>query len=67
MSNYGRLQDAHGAHSITRYDFFKTSLLSSRLPVINYQFRDNLLCHSVASCLAGTVATSRWRSPFQIL
>lgn len=46
------------ASQVASYDFFKTSLLSSRLPVINYQFRDNLLCHSVASCLAGTVATT---------
>ncbi|TFK57698.1 mitochondrial carrier [Heliocybe sulcata] len=40
------------------YDFFKSALLSHRIPVVNYQMRDNLLCHFTASTLAGTVATT---------
>ncbi|KAI0935824.1 hypothetical protein AcV5_004138 [Taiwanofungus camphoratus] len=40
------------------YDFFKSTLLRNPLPIINYQFRDNLLLHTIASTLAGTFATS---------
>lgn len=41
-----------------RYDFFKSTLLQNPIPYIDFQFRDNLLLHTVASCAAGTVATS---------
>ncbi|OCH92696.1 mitochondrial carrier [Obba rivulosa] len=40
------------------YDYFKSRLLRKPVPIINYQFRDNLLLHTVASCLSGTVATT---------
>lgn len=33
-------------------------LLQHRVPVLDYQFRDNLALHMAASTLAGTVATS---------
>ncbi|KAI0320979.1 dicarboxylic acid transporter [Amylostereum chailletii] len=40
------------------YDFFKSGLLHQPLPFVNYQLKDNLLLHTVSSCLAGTVATT---------
>ncbi|EMD41524.1 hypothetical protein CERSUDRAFT_110075 [Gelatoporia subvermispora B] len=40
------------------YDYFKSRLLREPLPLIGFQFRDNLLLHTAASCLAGTVATT---------
>lgn len=40
------------------YDFFKGMLLHKTLPGFNYELRDNLLTHFLASGLAGTVATS---------
>lgn len=40
------------------YDYFKSLLLKHRVPVIDYQFRDSLGLHVVASFLAGTIATS---------
>ncbi|KAI0733922.1 dicarboxylic acid transporter [Fomitopsis betulina] len=40
------------------YDLFKTWFLQHRVPVVDYQFRDNLGLHMVASTLAGTVATT---------
>ena len=40
------------------YDLFKRYLLSNPVPIIDYQFHDNLLCHVAASVLEGTVATS---------
>lgn len=40
------------------YDLFKTMLLQHRVPVLDYQFRDNLALHMAASTLAGTVATT---------
>lgn len=40
------------------YDYFKTLLLRHPLPVLEYQLKDNLLLHVIASCLAGTIATS---------
>ncbi|EIM83503.1 dicarboxylic acid transporter [Stereum hirsutum FP-91666 SS1] len=43
---------------VCSYDLFKSSLLGSRIPVIDYEIRDNLLLHTLASCLAGTVATT---------
>ncbi|KAF9812229.1 hypothetical protein IEO21_06313 [Rhodonia placenta] len=42
----------------SRYDLFKTMLLQHRVPVLDYQFRDNLALHMAASTLAGTVATT---------
>lgn len=41
-----------------RYDFFKSTLLRNPIPVVDYQFRDNLPLHVAASLLAGTFATS---------
>jgi len=46
------------ASQVGSYDYFKTLLLRHPLPVINYQLRDNLLLHVIASCLAGTIATT---------
>jgi len=40
------------------YDFFKTTLLQSPVPYVNFQFHDNLLLHTVASCAAGAIATT---------
>jgi len=40
------------------YDYFKHLLLGTPVPWIGYQFQDNLLLHTVASCAAGTVATT---------
>ena len=40
------------------YDFFKSMLLRYPIPVMNYQLRDNLLLHVIASLAAGTFATS---------
>jgi len=40
------------------YDFFKSTLLRNPLPVVDYQLRDNLLLHVLASLLAGTFATT---------
>lgn len=47
--------------TLNSYDFFKTFLLSRPLPLVQFQMRDNLLCHVVSSVLAGTVATSMYR------
>ncbi|KAI0961053.1 hypothetical protein AcV7_000259 [Taiwanofungus camphoratus] len=44
--------------NVGSYDFFKSTLLRNPLPIINYQFRDNLLLHTIASTLAGTFATT---------
>jgi len=46
------------ASQVASYDFFKSTLLRNPLPLIDYQLRDNLLLHVVASTLAGTVATT---------
>lgn len=40
------------------YDLFKSILLHNPVPIIDYQFRDNLGLHMVSSTLAGTVATT---------
>jgi len=40
------------------YDFFKDSLLGKPIPWVGYQFQDNLVLHTAASCAAGTVATT---------
>lgn len=46
------------SHATNSYDFFKGKLLHRTLPVVDYKLKDNLLTHFLASCLAGTVATS---------
>jgi|ERR1700722_3942354 len=46
-----------------RYDYLKTLLLRRPVPIINIQLRDNLFLHVVASCLAGTIATSKLLLP----
>ncbi|KAK7029654.1 RNA-dependent ATPase rok1 [Paramarasmius palmivorus] len=46
------------ASQVGSYDFFKFSLLNKHIPIIDYQLRDSLLLHSIASCLAGTLATT---------
>jgi len=46
------------ASQVGSYDFFKSTLLHRRLPIVDYQIRDNLLLHVMASCLSGTVATT---------
>lgn len=46
------------ASQVGSYDYFKSTLLSRPIPMLDYQFHDGLLLHSVASCLAGTVATT---------
>ncbi|KAJ3557833.1 hypothetical protein NM688_g1252 [Phlebia brevispora] len=46
------------ASQVGTYDFIKTRLLAAPVPVLDYQFKDNLLCHATASCLAGTIATT---------
>ncbi|KAK2461710.1 hypothetical protein APHAL10511_006173 [Amanita phalloides] len=46
------------ASQVGSYDFFKSTLLNRQLPVVNYQFRDNLVLHVVSSCLSGTFATT---------
>ncbi|KAG1716797.1 hypothetical protein ID866_395 [Astraeus odoratus] len=40
------------------YDFIKTTLLQNRLPLVNYQFRDGLSLHVVASIAAGACGTT---------
>ncbi|KAJ7071389.1 mitochondrial carrier [Mycena amicta] len=46
------------ASQVGSYDFFKSSLLRHSGSVFNYQLKDNLLLHVLASLLAGTVATT---------
>ncbi|EKM83634.1 hypothetical protein AGABI1DRAFT_110277 [Agaricus bisporus var. burnettii JB137-S8] len=46
------------ASQVCSYDFFKGMLLHKTLPGFNYELRDNLLTHFLASGLAGTVATT---------
>jgi len=43
---------------LASYDFFKTYFLTHRLPMSNIQLEDSLALHTVASSLAGTVATT---------
>lgn len=54
------LPSAHLCPRITscRYDFFKSNLLRRSSTLFNYQLKDNLLLHVIASLMAGTVATS---------
>ncbi|KAF5373764.1 hypothetical protein D9758_000854 [Tetrapyrgos nigripes] len=40
------------------YDFFKQTLLNKTIPVLDYQLRDSLPLHALASCMAGTFATT---------
>jgi len=46
------------ASQVGSYDFIKTALLKNPVPLMNYQFHDNLFLHFVASFLAGTFATT---------
>ncbi|KAF8238379.1 mitochondrial carrier [Tricholoma matsutake] len=46
------------ASQVASYDFFKSTLLRYPIPVMNYQLRDNLLLHVIASLAAGTFATT---------
>lgn len=46
------------ASQVCSYDFFKGKLVYTTLPVFNYELEDNLLTHFLASCSAGTVATT---------
>jgi len=46
------------ASQLASYDFFKSTLLRYPVPVMNYQLRDNLLLHVIASLAAGTFATT---------
>ncbi|KAI0090019.1 mitochondrial carrier [Irpex rosettiformis] len=46
------------ASQVATYDYFKSKLLTHTLPVVNYHFKDNLLCHTASSLLAGAVATT---------
>jgi len=46
------------ASQVGSYDFFKSAFLRRRVPVIDYQLRDNLLLHTLASICSGTVATT---------
>ncbi|KAI0047655.1 dicarboxylic acid transporter [Auriscalpium vulgare] len=40
------------------YDFFKSRLIGQSIPVLNVRLRDNILLHTIASALAGLVATT---------
>ncbi|KAN0100925.1 mitochondrial carrier [Tylopilus felleus] len=40
------------------YDFFKTTLLCHRIPLVDYQFQDGFFLHVVASLAAGTCGTT---------
>lgn len=46
------------ASQVGSYDFFKSTFLGHRVPIIDYQMRDNLLLHTLASLCSGTVATT---------
>ncbi|KAF9569840.1 dicarboxylic acid transporter [Agrocybe pediades] len=46
------------ASQVGSYDFIKSTLLAHRLPVGDWQMRDNLALHIVSSCLAGMFATT---------
>ncbi|KAL0581377.1 hypothetical protein V5O48_000641 [Marasmius crinis-equi] len=46
------------ASQVGSYDLFKQALLHKSIPIIDYELKDSLLLHSIASCLAGTVATT---------
>ncbi|KAJ7596777.1 mitochondrial carrier [Mycena floridula] len=40
------------------YDLFKAALLHTSVPVINYELKDGLVLHAIASTLAGALATT---------
>ncbi|KAH7883922.1 mitochondrial carrier [Phlebopus sp. FC_14] len=40
------------------YDFFKLTLLRTRIPLVDYQFQDGFFLHVVASLAAGTCGTT---------
>ncbi|KIJ68767.1 hypothetical protein HYDPIDRAFT_173415 [Hydnomerulius pinastri MD-312] len=40
------------------YDFFKSTLLRYRMPLVDYQFKDGFFLHVVASLAAGTCGTT---------
>ncbi|GLB36531.1 putative mitochondrial carrier (TC 2.A.29) family protein [Lyophyllum shimeji] len=46
------------ASQVASYDFFKSMLLRNPIPLVDYQLRDNLLLHVIASTMAGTIATT---------
>ncbi|KAJ7226006.1 mitochondrial carrier [Mycena pura] len=46
------------ASQVGSYDFFKTNLLRHSGAMFNYQLKDNMLLHVLASLLAGTFATT---------
>jgi len=46
------------ASQVGSYDYFKSKLLNKTLPVVNHTLHDGLGLHLIASCLAGTVATT---------
>ncbi|KAJ3516793.1 hypothetical protein NLJ89_g915 [Agrocybe chaxingu] len=46
------------ASQVGSYDFFKTTLLAKPVPIVDYQFRDDLPLHLVSSCAAGLFATT---------
>lgn len=46
------------ASQVGSYDFFKSTLLGRSVPIVNYQLHDNIVLHLIASCLAGTFATT---------
>lgn len=49
--------------TLASYDFFKGKLLGRTLPICDYKLKDSILTHLLASCLAGTVATSKASNP----
>ncbi|KAK7467481.1 hypothetical protein VKT23_004533 [Stygiomarasmius scandens] len=46
------------ASQVGSYDFFKSTLINRTIPIIDYQLRDSLPLHALASCMAGTFATT---------
>ncbi|KAF7319884.1 hypothetical protein MKEN_00771600 [Mycena kentingensis (nom. inval.)] len=46
------------ASQVGSYDFFKSNLLQHSARLLNYQLKDNLLLHVLASLMAGTFATT---------
>lgn len=48
--------------AISRYDYFKSRLIHKRIPLTDYELSDNLVLHTAASTLSGTVATSMIQS-----
>ncbi|THV07818.1 mitochondrial carrier [Dendrothele bispora CBS 962.96] len=46
------------ASQVGSYDFFKTTLINKTIPILDYQLRDSLPLHALASVMAGTFATT---------